>query len=179
MGPIAFTADQAEKNMPAGNVRWEKLPDYGRGPSAMEVSPVTAATVRPPNPAPRLEYSVYFVRAGEFQVDLITAPTLDILPGPGLGVAVSLDDRPLRVIDVFTPETQKDETSLGRAFHTNKRDNARIMRFTQVVDAPGKHTLEITMVDPTMVVQSVIIHDAPLPESYFGPPPRPRIGPGQ
>ena len=178
VGPIAFTADQAERNVPAGNVRWEKLPDYGRGPSAMEVFPVTAATVGPPNRAPRLEYPVYFARAGEFHVDLITAPTLDILPGRGVGVAVSLDDRPLQVINVFTPETQKDETFLGRAFNTNTRDNARIMRFTQVVDAPGKHTLKITMVDPTMVVQSVIIHDAPLPESYFGPPPMPRNGAG-
>ncbi len=45
-----------------------------------------------------------------------------------------------------------------------------------MVDAPGKHTLTITMVDPTIVVQSVIIHDTPLPESYFGPPPMARNG---
>jgi hypothetical protein len=170
-GPIAFTADQAAKNVPAGNVRWEKIPDYGRGPSGMEVFPVTAATIRPPNPAPRLEYPVYFARSGEFQVDLITGPTLDILPGRGLGVAVSLDDGPPQVVNVFTPQTTKDETFLGRAFDANTRNNARTMRFTQTVSAPGKHTLKIAMVDPTIVVQSVIIHDSPLPESYFGPPP--------
>jgi hypothetical protein len=170
-GPIAFTADQAAKNVPAGSVRWEKIPDYGRGPSGMEVFPVTAATIRPPNPAPRLEYPVYFARSGEFQVDLITGPTLDILPGRGLGVAVSLDGGPPQVVNVFTPQTTKDETFLGRAFDANTRNNARTMRFTQKVGAPGKHTLKIAMVDPTIVVQSVIIHDAPLPESYFGPPP--------
>jgi hypothetical protein len=38
----------------------------------MEVFPVTAATVQPPNPAPRLEYPIYFARGGSFQVDLIS-----------------------------------------------------------------------------------------------------------
>jgi hypothetical protein len=170
-GPIAFTADQAVRNVPAGNVRWETIPDYGRGHAAMEVFPVTAATIQPSNPAPRLEYPVYFARSGEFQVDLITGPTLDILPGRGLGVAVSLDDGPPQVVNVFTPETTKDETFLGRKFQQNTENNARTMRFTQTVAVPGKHTLKIAMVDPTIVVQSVIIHDAPLPESYFGPPP--------
>ena len=162
--------------MAAGNVRWEEIPDYGRGPSAMEVFPVTAAIVQLTNPAPRLEYPVYFARSGNFGVDLITGPTLDIIPGRGLGVAVSVDDGPLQVANVFTPETQKDETFLGRAFNINTRHNARTMRFTQMVDAPGRHTLKITMVDPTIVVQSVVIHDTLLPESYFGPPPMARNG---
>ena len=34
-------------------------------PSAMEVFPVTAATIVPPNPAPHLEYSVYFAQVRE------------------------------------------------------------------------------------------------------------------
>jgi hypothetical protein len=169
-GPIAFTADQAAKNVPVGNVRWEKIPDYGRGPSAMEVFPVTAAAIQPPNPAPRLEYPVFFAHSGNFQVDLITGVTLDMFPGRGLGVAVSLDDGPLQVVNVFTQETTKDETNLGRKFQQNTENNARVMHFTQTVEVPGKHTLKITMVDPTVVVQSVIVYDAPLPQSYFGPP---------
>jgi hypothetical protein len=44
------------------------------------------------------------------------------------------------------------------------------MHFTQTVDAPGKHTLKITMVDPAVVVQKIIIHRDSLPYSYFGPP---------
>ena len=44
------------------------------------------------------------------------------------------------------------------------------MHFNQTVSAPGKHTLKITMVDPTVVMMKIIIHDAPLPDSYFGPP---------
>ncbi len=75
VGPISFLAADATANIPVGGVRWEKLPDYGRVSAAMEVFPVTADTIQPPNPAPRLEYPVYFARAGTFDVDVITSPT--------------------------------------------------------------------------------------------------------
>jgi hypothetical protein len=85
-GPISFLAAEATANIPVGNVRWEKLPDYGRYASAMEVFPVTANTIQPPHPAPRLEYPVYFARSGKYNIDLITSPTLDVIPTRGLGV---------------------------------------------------------------------------------------------
>lgn len=170
-GPIAFLAADATKNIPVGGVRWEKIPDYGRGPSAMEIFPVTAATIQPPNPAPHLEYPVYFARAGKFEIDLITSPTLDAIRGRGLGIGVSIDDQPPQVVNVFTPATMKDETPhFGRNYHKSVSDNARVMRFTQTVETPGKHTLKLTMVDPTVVVQKVIVHGEKLPASYFGPP---------
>jgi hypothetical protein len=171
-GPIAFLAADAAQNVPAGNVRWEKIPDYGRGPSAMAIFPVTAATIQPPNPAPRLEYPVYFAKAGTFNVDLITGPTLNIIPTRGLGIAVSIDDQPPQVVNVFTPATYKNEDFLGRSYNENTRNNARTMRFTQKIEAPDKHILKISMVDPTVVVQKIIIHENALPTSYFGPPER-------
>ncbi len=51
----------------------------------------------------------------------------------------------------------------------------RALHFTVNVAAPGRHTLKVTMVDPTVVLQKIIVYDAPLPESYFGPP-ESRIG---
>jgi len=170
VGPIAFLAADATANLPVGGVRWEKLPDYGRVAAAMEVFPVTADTIQPPHPAPRLEYPVYFSRAGTYDVDVITSPTLDVIPTRALALAVSIDDQALQVVGAFTPATYKSEDFLGKAFGQNTRNNARVMRFTQTIDKPGKHTLKITMVDPTIVVQKIIIHDRPLPASYFGPP---------
>lgn len=34
------------------------------------------------------------------------------------------------------------------------------------------------MVDPTVVIEKIIIHREPLPTSYFGPPAMPRNGQG-
>jgi hypothetical protein len=170
VGPISFFASDATANIPVGGVRWEKLPDYGRGSAAMEVFPVTADTIQPPNPAPRLEYPVYLARAGTYDVELITSPTLDVIPTRGLGIAVSIDDQPPQVVTVFTPATFKDEDFLGRKFDENTRNNARVLHFKQTIGAPGRHTLKVHMVDPTVVVQKFVLHDQPLPSSYFGPP---------
>jgi hypothetical protein len=170
IGPISFLAADATTNIPAGVARWESLPDYGRVSAAMEVFPVTTGTIQPPTSAPHLEYPIYFARAGTYDVDLITSPTLDVIPTRGLGVAVSIDDQPPQVVNVFTSATFKDEDFLGRTFGQNTRNNARTMRFKQTISAPGKHTLKINMVDPTVVLMKIILHDAPLPASYFGPP---------
>ena len=169
-GPISFLAAEATANFPVGKVRWEKLPDYGRVASAMEVFPVTADTIQPPNPAPRLEYAVYFARAGTYDVDVITSPTLDVLPTRTLALALSIDDQPVQVVGPFAPATFKDEDNLGRNFNENTRNNTRVLHFKQTVSTPGKHILKIHMVDPTVVLMKVVIHDAPLPASYFGPP---------
>jgi hypothetical protein len=168
-GPIAIAPQDAVKNIEAGGARWEKIPDYGNVAAGMEVFPVTAASITPPAPAPRLEYPVFFAQAGQYSVDVVTGPTLNMLPGRNLGLAVSIDDQQSQVIYVFTPATQKDEDFLGRKHGDNTRNNARTMRFTQKVYAPGKHTLKITMVDATVVLQKIMIHDKPLPPSYFGP----------
>jgi hypothetical protein len=170
VGPISFLAADATANIPVGGVRWEKLPDYGRLSAAMEVFPVTADTIRPPNPAPRLEYPVYFARAGTYDVDVITSPTLDVIPTRALALAISIDDQPAQVVNVFTPATFKDEDFLGSNFNDNTRNNMRVLHFNQTVNTPGKHTLKILMVDPTVVVMKVVIHDAPLTACYFGPP---------
>ena len=127
-----------------------------------------------PKPAPYLEYPVYLARAGQFDVELITAATMDTIPGRGLGVGVSIGNQPPQVVNVFTPQTTDNngtffDTFLGRNHFNNAANNARIMRFTVKVDQPGKYPLRITMVDPTVVVQKVIVHDAPLPKSYFRP----------
>jgi hypothetical protein len=172
VGPISFLTADFTANIPSGGMRWEKLPDYGRVSTAMEVFPVTADTIQPPNPAPRLEYPVYFARAGTWDVDVYTSPTLDVIPTRALALAISMDDQPAQVEKVFTPATFTSEDFLGRAFGDNTRNQARVMHFKQTVGAPGKHTLKIHMVDPTVVLMKVVIHDAPLPASYFGPPER-------
>jgi hypothetical protein len=170
VGPISFLAADATANIPVGGVHWEKIPDYGRVSAAMEIFPVTADTIQPPNPAPRLEYPVYFARPGTYDVDVITSPTMDVIPTRGLGLALSIDDQPPQVINAFSPANYKSEDFLGRNYNENTRNNTRVLHFKQTVGTPGKHTLKIHMVDPTVVVMKVVLHDAPLPASYFGPP---------
>ena len=172
-GPIAIAAIDAVRKIPADGVRWELLPDFGRGRGAMTPFPVTAASTPPPQPAPLLEYPVYFARAGRYKVRLETNPTLNLIPSRGLHAAVGLDDQPPQVVNVFAPETRKDEDFVGRRYNINTRDGIRTMNFEIEVPSPGRHTLKLPMIDPTLVVSKITLHDQPLPDSYFGPPETP------
>ncbi len=180
-GPIAIEAESATKNVEADDARWEKIPDYGRGPSGMAVFPVTAASVMPPDHSPRLEYKVFIAKAGDVDVDLITGPTMDFVPGRGLRVAVSFDDQPPQVIDAFAkqgfadPAGRPDPSSpAARDWHTWVRDNARKLASTHPIREPGVHTLQIRMVDPGLVLEKLIVRQEDLRPSYFGPPPNDR-----
>lgn len=169
-GPIAFAPDTTSRNIAVRGVRWETIPDYGRVRAAMSPFPVTAESFEDPRQAPRLEYPVYFGKAGNYEIDLVTNPTLNVNPATKLSVAVGIDDGPVEVISVFSPEKRESEDFLGAAFNANARANARTLRVRQKIDAPGRHTLKIMMVDPTMVIEKIVIHQDDLPESYFGPP---------
>ena len=69
VGPIAIAAPTAARNVEVGGVRWGEIPDYGRGASAMSIFPVTAESVQPPDPAPRLEYPVFPAARGLIRGD--------------------------------------------------------------------------------------------------------------
>jgi hypothetical protein len=168
--PISIDAQDAALNVAVGGVSWERIPDYGPSVSAMSIFPVTVSSVQQPISAPHLDYSVYFANAGYYNIDLVTNPTLDLYPGRALSVAVSIDDQTPQVVSVFTPATAKDETFLGRSYYENARNNSRIMHFSQNVLTPGKHILRITMVDPTVVIERIILHRKSLAQSFFGPP---------
>ena len=67
-------AEHYTKKIDAGEVRWEKIPDYGRTDSAMTIFPVTAQSVTPPKDSPCLEYKMYLFSKGRVEVETIMSP---------------------------------------------------------------------------------------------------------
>ncbi len=176
-GPTAIAADSATRNIPSGAVRWERIPDYGRGSSGMAIFPVTARSVSPPADSPRMEYPVFVAGAGEIHVDLVTGPTLNIQPDRGVRIAVSFDDQPPQTIDAFEGQSYAEPSRRGdmsappiRDWHTWVMANARTLKSTHQIAAPGVHTLKVWMVDPGVVLEKLVIHRGELPDSYLGPP---------
>ncbi|MFN3819903.1 glycosyl hydrolase 115 family protein [Blastomonas sp.] len=168
--PFAIPADGFERNLAAGKVRWEAIPDYGRVPAAMSIFPVDAASATDPANAPRLEYPVFVGEAGTWTFDLVTAPTLRVNPAHELSLALWIDDSAPQIVAVFSPEERETQEFLGKAHDTNARTDMRIMQFKAAITEPGRHRLTLAMVDPTIVVQSITAYRDTLPPSYFGPP---------
>ena len=108
--------------------------------------------------------------AGDYTVELVTGPTLEVIPGRKLSVAVGIDEQPMVTGTVFTPEDAKAQDFLGSKHGINTATNSRKMRLVVHADTPGRHTLKIAMIDPTMVIQTIAISNEPPVPSYFGPP---------
>jgi hypothetical protein len=162
----AFTipASAAEKNVGANGVQWQPMPDYGRVASAMEVFPVTANPVTPPEQSPHLEYPIYLPRAGEIEIGIVIAPTQKLLPDRNLRLAISIDDNTPQMID----GAGASESSKARGYARIIADNAQTLTFQQTIRQPGRHTLKVWMVDPDIVLEYIVV-GAPRP-SYFGRP---------
>lgn len=183
VGATSIPAADAHAKISAGGVRWEEIPDYGRGVSAMTVMPVTADSIQPSKDSPRLEYKVLIPNPGPVQVNFVTGTTLDFMPGRGLRLAVSFDDEPPVIIDAFAnqsyadPQKRPDRSSPAiRDWHRWVSDNARTMKSTHQVNTAGVHTLKVWVVDPGVVLQSIVLHGDKARPSYFGPPQTRSIG---
>lgn len=171
VGAFSIPATGYRRSVAVGGTRWEAIPDYGRVDAAMSIFPVDAASFADPASSPRLEYDVYLAEAGEYRVELVTGPTLEVIPGRKLAVAVALDDQPATVRAVFTAEDGPAQDFLGAAHAQNTANNARTMPFTIRADRAGRHVLKVAMIDPTIVLQTIIISRGTPQSSFFGPPP--------
>lgn len=176
-GAFSIPADAATRNTAAGGVRWERIPDYGRGRAGLAVFPTTAASAKPPAASPCLEYPVLIATAGKVSVDLVTGSTLNVLPDRGVRIAVSFDDQPPRIIDAFEGQSFPDPSKRPdlsapaiRDWPDWVRDNVRTIKSEHDITKPGVHTLKVWMVDPGVVLESIVIHRGDVPASYFGPP---------
>jgi len=163
---FTIPASATVKSIGRDGVEWRSLPDYGRVAAAMEVFPVTASPVVPSNQLPQspaLEYSVYLPHAGEIEITTVLGPTLDVVPGRGLHLAVSMDNNAPQVLDGGVTASLSNDIYSKMVI-----DNAHTLKFTQSVAQPGRHTIKVWMVDPNIVLEYLIVGAPKL--SYFGPP---------
>ena len=176
---VSINAEHFTSETTADGARWVRIPEYGETLSAMMVSPVTAQSRLPPQPAPTLEYRMYLFDSGKAGIQAVLAPTQGFVPGRGLRYAVSFDDQPPVIVDALADDSQQ-------AWATAVSDGVRRVTTMLQVASPGYHTLKFRMIDPGVVLEKLVVGfanpDAPafprravptepmVPASYLGPP---------
>jgi hypothetical protein len=139
---------------------------------------MTPLPVTAPSPAagagPRLEYDMTLFTAGEVRVWAYVSPRNAVLAGYGPRYAVSLDGEPPQVVNITTA-SGSDDAGTDPAWGRNVSDNVNRTVTTHVVAAPGRHVLRIWMIDPTVVVQKLVVDTGGLRPSYLGPPESRRV----
>ena len=130
---------------------------------------MTASSRTPGGNSPRLEYDMQFFTTGPVKVWAYLSPRNNVLPTDGLRYAISIDGEAPQVVNV-TKATGADDTSMNRQWERNTSDNVNRTVTTHTIAQPGAHVLKLWMVDPTVVVQKLVVDTGGLQTSYLGPP---------
>jgi hypothetical protein len=138
----------------------------------MQPTPVTAPRQEPTGA--RLEYTVNVNTTGPVTVWVYLSPRNNVHYTDGLTYAVSLDGQAPQRVNVTTA-TGADDTAMNRQWERNTSDNVNRTATTHVIDRPGEHVLKIWAVDPTVVVQKIVVDTGGLAPSYLGPPSSTRV----
>ena len=174
-GYVSMEADHYTRTTGGGGVAWRRVPDLGRTGAGMEPFPVTAPSRAPAGDGPRLEYDMNLSTTGPVNVGVYLSPRNNALPAAGLRYAISMDDERPRIVDV-TAATGADATAMNRQWERNTSENVNLTLTDHTIAVPGHHVLKIWMVDPTVVVQKIVVDTGGVRPSYLGPPESRRIG---
>jgi len=161
-GYVSMEAEHFTKAISNPPVTWQILPDYGRTLSAVTAFPVTSSAQQPGGDSPHLEYDMYLFSTGNVKVNVYVSPTINFKEGDGLHYGISFDDE--------KPQVMTTDAKNNHDWEESVKDNIRILTSEHVITAPGQHTLKFWMIDPTVVLQKIVVNVGGLKPSYLGPP---------
>lgn len=146
---------------------WNLLPEIGRTGDGMTPFPATADGIQPGGDSARLEYDVHLFSTGEIEVSLVLSPRQNVLPSDAGSIGLSVDDGPIETAQITNAVGLKPEGSLLKKGVAN---NAHVISKTFQIAQAGSHVLNTWAVDPTVIVQKVVVDTGGLLTSYLGPP---------
>lgn len=135
----------------------------------MRPSPVSAPRQTPGGGSARLEYELTLFSAGEVTVWAYVSPRNDVFARGGLGYAVSFDGDAPQSVNITATSGANDGT-MNRQWERNTSDNVNRTTTTHRIGRPGRHVLKFWAVDPTVVLQKLVVDTGGLRPSYLGPP---------
>ncbi|OJT11184.1 hypothetical protein TRAPUB_12291 [Trametes pubescens] len=179
-GAVSIEAAHAARNTSVEGLTWTEIPGLGRTLSGVTPWPRGGNELNfTAGSGPSIEYDFYlfdtYKQGGNVTITTLVSPSLN-----GLG-----DDRPLGLalqVDDGTPQTSyfvpaATPGSLPAAWAGMDGWVAKsIIEVPMVFPVqPGAHTLKLWMIEPTVVVQKIIIDTGGVKPSYLGPPESVRV----
>ncbi|AWL36949.1 MULTISPECIES: glycosyl hydrolase 115 family protein [unclassified Streptomyces] len=168
-GYVSMEADHFHRAVGQGGITWRRVPGIGRTGAGMEPFPVTASRRTPGGAGPRLEYRLSLFTTGPVTVWAYLSPRNNTLATDGLTYAVSFDDDAPRSVNI-TAVTGSDDGTMNPQWARTTSDNVNRTATVHRVGRAGAHVLKFWMVDPTVVLQNLVVDTGGLKPSYLGPP---------
>jgi hypothetical protein len=159
-GYVSIEAEHFARSNNSDRIHWEVIPDFGKTQSGVTTFPQNAYPKTDENIY--LEYDINFESKGEFEVQLLLAPTLNFNHNKGLRYEISFDGQAPQVVN-FNGH-YKGELGRWQSEHIIKSLTKHL------ISQPGKHTLRFRVLEPGIVLEKVLINTGGLKPSYLGAP---------
>jgi len=168
-GYVSMEAEHFTNRTDIADNKWIKVEDYGHTLSAMRATaPANAPAAIPGKDAPCLEYKMYLFTTGKIDVSSIWGATLNFMPKRAVRFAISVDDGTPETVTLMPADY--NARNGNRDWEKSVSLNARFARSSLNIDSPGYHTLKIWMIDPSVLLQKIMVNTGGLKTSYLGPP---------
>jgi len=159
-GYVSIEAENFARMNNSDSIHWEVIPDFGKTKSGVTTFPQNAYPKSDENVY--LEYDINLKSKGEFEVQLLLAPTLNFNHNKGLRYEISFDGSAPQIVN-FNGH-YKGELGRWQSEHIIKSITKH-----QILQ-PGKHTLRFKVLEPGIVLQKILIDTGGLKPSYLGAP---------
>ncbi|MDP9959573.1 glycosyl hydrolase 115 family protein [Chryseobacterium lathyri] len=159
-GYVSIEAENFARMGNSDRIHWEIIPDFGKTKSGVTTFPQNAYPKSGENIY--LEYDINFESKGEFEVELLLAPTLNFNHNKGLRYEISFDGGSPQTVN-FNGH-YKGELGKWQSEHIIKSATKH-----QILQ-PGKHTLRFRVLEPGIVLEKILIDTGGLKPSYLGAP---------
>ncbi|TCD68567.1 hypothetical protein EIP91_010492 [Steccherinum ochraceum] len=169
-GGVSIEAAHASRNTTVDGLTWIELPGIGRTLSGVTPWPrggddknFTAGS------GPSIEYDFYTLNSvgGNITVTTYVSPSLNAFgEDRPIGFAVSVDSSAPQSNYFIPPAAPGSEPDAWNDFVAE----STVTTANIFTAAPGAHTLKIWMVEPTVIVQKIVIDTGGVRGSYLGPP---------
>ncbi len=173
-GIVSMEAEHFVKNEAYGDHKYEKLDAYGKTLSSMKIYP-TIGNFDEIGKAPCLTYSVYVKEAGEYTLQMITAPSNNLEDGRTMRYAVGANEDEIQVGDTIPAEN----FGIGGgpwtpgSWSMGVLNNCHTGVTTHMLKA-GVNEIRVYGVEAGLALQKLVLYRDILPESYLGPQESPR-----
>lgn len=146
---------------------FRRLSDYGKFGSGMKVFPSTAAFGEEER-KPGLTYRFFLEAAGEYRIELYTAPANPVVYGQGVHLLVNCGDGETRRVEILPPDFRSGDFNDAR-WGDAAIDQERRTSMTVFLKA-GLQELTVAALEAGVILERIILYKpgCPVKKSYLG-----------
>jgi hypothetical protein len=152
---VVMEAEHASSFLPGKDANWQPITGLGYNGGAVSIFPATVAVRATPEKilaeSPCLQFKIYFTNVGDWRFVVRALPTFSVETGKPQRYAIALDEAAPQIISL--PLSQDEH---NHVWQENVLRNAASTASVHTLARPGLHTLKIWMVDPGIVLDTII-----------------------